>query len=148
LDAYYSAQYRRDYHGEVSPSAHRVMRAWHCARWLIRLLRPYLPPSGRVCEIGAGIGCTVKALEWAGYQASGIEPGLGFHRFAQHSLRADVTRRSLAQLPPVPCYDLVLLVHVIEHFNSPRRALQQIRQLLRPGGHLVDAGTKQRISRR
>ena len=39
-------------------------------------------------------------------------------------------------MPPLPAYDFILLVHVIEHFNSPRRALEYIHSMLRPGGRL------------
>jgi SAM-dependent methyltransferase len=56
--------------------------------------------------------------------------------YAQQQLRARVRVDDLFELPPVPAHDLVLLVHVIEHFRSPRRALQAIRKLLFDGGRL------------
>ena len=75
LQAYYESQYRSDYHGEFEPSAHRVLRAWDGGAWLLKRLLPFVPRHGHVFEIGAGIGCTVKLFERAGFQASGIEPG-------------------------------------------------------------------------
>jgi SAM-dependent methyltransferase len=78
----------------------------------------------------------VKSFELAGYVTEGIEPGEGYQQFAQQRLRAKVKRASLFELPAHPTYDFVLLVHVIEHFNSPRRALTHIRGLLQPGGQL------------
>ena len=42
----------------------------------------------------------------------------------------------LFNLPPVPRHDLVLLVHVIEHFRSPREAMEHIHKLIRPDGML------------
>jgi SAM-dependent methyltransferase len=113
-----------------------VLRAWNGGNWLLKRLRPFVPRNGHVFEVGAGIGCTVKAFERAGYQASGIEPGVGFSRFAQRAFGACVTRASLFDMPPQPAYDFILLVHVIEHFNSPRRALEYIHSMLRPGGRL------------
>ncbi len=136
LDRYYQVEYRQDYHGEVTPAPHRVVRAWEGGQWLYKKLKPYVPAGGRVFEIGAGIGCTVKVFELAGFQAAGIEPGIGFHRFAQHQLRARIEHRNLYDLPARPSHDFILLVHVIEHFNSPRRALQHIRTLLSDGGQL------------
>jgi SAM-dependent methyltransferase len=136
LAEYYGHRYREEYHGAATPSPHRVIRAWSGGEWLRRRIQRYVPPGSRICEIGAGLGCTVKSFELAGYLAEGIEPGHGFQRFARERLRAKVQRAGLFDLPPRPSYDFILLVHVIEHFNSPRRALTHIRSLLKPGGQL------------
>jgi 2-polyprenyl-3-methyl-5-hydroxy-6-metoxy-1,4-benzoquinol methylase len=47
-----------------------------------------------------------------------------------------VRRSTLAELPRGEKFDVVLLVHVIEHFNHPRRELRRIASLLKPGGRL------------
>jgi len=136
LAEYYARQYRQDYHGEITPAAHRVVRAWEGGQWLLRLLLPHVPPGSQVAEIGAGIGCTVKAFELAGFHATGIEPGHGFHSFARDQLRAQIECQNLFDLPARPTYDFLLLVHVIEHLNSPRQALTHLRAMLRPQGRL------------
>jgi len=136
LAEYYASHYRLDYHQELKPSAHRVLRAWEGGCWLLNLVRPYVRPGSLVCEIGAGIGCTVKAFEQAGFDAIGIEPGIGFQRYGQQVLGARIELQSLEDLPRTPQFDFVLLVHVLEHFRSPREALQQVRGLLRPGGRV------------
>ncbi|MCP4189422.1 MAG: class I SAM-dependent methyltransferase [Planctomycetaceae bacterium] len=136
VDAYYATEYRNDYHGEHAPSAHRIIRAWEGAQWLLNLLRPYVPSGSKVFEVGAGIGFNVKAFELDGYSASGIEPGHGFQQFSRQALKAKIGRESLSDQPQVPRYDFVLLVHVIEHFNSPRQALQHIHKILEPNGRL------------
>jgi 2-polyprenyl-3-methyl-5-hydroxy-6-metoxy-1,4-benzoquinol methylase len=136
LDNYYASTYRQDYHGEYAPSDRRVLRAWKNGQRLLQQLSPYLDPSARVFEIGAGIGCNVKAFELAGYEASGIEPGVGFQQYSRDKLLAKVDCARLFDLPREPKHDLVLLIHVIEHFNSPRKALEYIHSLLKPGGRL------------
>jgi SAM-dependent methyltransferase len=136
LDRYYASEYRQDYHGEASPSARRVWRAWRNGQRILRQLAPLVSPGQSVLEIGAGIGCTVKAFELAGYRSSGIDPGVGFAGYAQRTLRADVHVARLFDLPPAAEHELVLLVHVIEHFRSPRLALAHIWRLLLPGGRL------------
>lgn len=136
LNEYYATHYRQDYHGEITPSAHRVLRAWEGGQRLLHLLRPYVRPNSHVCEIGAGIGCTVKSFEMAGFHATGIEPGVGFHRYSREVLQTELQPLQLEDLPAVPTYDFLLLVHVIEHFASPRQALERLWKLLRPGGRL------------
>lgn len=136
LDMYYSVQYRNDYHGEFIPSPHRVVRAWEVGQSLLAQLQRHIRPGGHVFEVGAGIGCTVKSFENAGYQASGIEPGEGFCKYAIDEVGSDVQLARLVDVEHTPKYDFVLLVHVIEHFNSPRTSIQQIRNILKPGGQL------------
>jgi len=136
LKAYYASQYRPSYHGEMAPSPRRVMRAWKNGQRIVRQLRPFLAAPCSVIEVGAGIGATVKNFELAGHRASGIDLGTQFLRYGREVLHAQVEAASLFDLPPEPRFDLVLLVHVIEHFASPLRALQAIHALLRPGGRL------------
>ena len=136
LAAYYAQQYRRDYHGQAAPSAHRVVRAWKMGRRLYRRLRNQVRPGDRVFEIGAGLGCNLKPFQVAGHSASGIEPGEGFQAFARQMLHVDVAKATLEDLAPEPAYDFILLVHVIEHLPDPQAALRHICGLLRSGGRL------------
>ncbi len=136
LAEFYAFDYRRAYHGEITPSARRVMRAWNNGRRICRRLAPWLSPGADVLEVGAGIGCTVKVFQEHGFRAQGIEPNVGFQRFAQKRLKAAVRNAYLFDLPRTPQHDLVLLVHVIEHLRSPRAALEHLHQLLRPQGLL------------
>lgn len=144
LTDYYREQYRAEYHGEYLPAPHRVVREWKRGAYLTQLLIPHLTPRDRIFEIGCGMGCTVKQLELAGYDASGVEPGDGFRRFANQHLQARVERGVLADLHRPAQYDVALLVHVLEHLPSPTMALSQIRNLLNAGGRLYlevpDAG--------
>ncbi len=133
---FYARLYRRAYHGEILPSNRRVMRAWRGGRRILSRVGEFARTSDRILEVGSGIGCSVKQLQLAGYPAEGIEPDQGFQRYSRAFLHAPVKRASLYDLPPLPRYDLVLLVHVIEHFCSPRRALETIARLLRPGGRV------------
>jgi SAM-dependent methyltransferase len=113
-----------------------VWRAWLKGERVLRQLRQYLPSAARVFEVGAGLGCTVKVFELAGFDASGIEPGRSFQQFSQRHLRARVQHGSLFDCQAEGSFDLVLFIHIIEHLRSPRRALQTIHRLLKPGGLL------------
>jgi SAM-dependent methyltransferase len=112
------------------------MRAWKNAQRIYRQLAPHISPSDTVFEVGAGIGCNVKIFEMHGHDARGIEPNVGFQRFSTEQLRAQVEKADLFTPQDDRRYDLVLLVHVIEHFRSPRTALERIHGLLRPGGRV------------
>lgn len=136
LTDFYTDRYRQEYHGETVPSARRIVRAWHNGARMARQLRDYFVPGDDVCEIGAGIGCTVKQFELQGCHAMGIEPHSGFQAYGATRLHARLVQAELFDLPPIPSHDLVLLVHVIEHFRSPRAALNHLAKIVRPGGLL------------
>jgi SAM-dependent methyltransferase len=136
LQSFYATRYRREYHGETTPSARRVMRAWRTAQRIERQLRGSLAAGSNVFDVGAGIGCAVKVFELAGHPAAGIEPNIGFQGFSKNQLHTRVASGDLWGVPAEPVHDNVLLIHVIEHFRSPRQALRHIRQILTPGGQL------------
>ncbi len=136
LEAFYATEYREDYHGMLTPSSHRVVRAWRNGQRLLNDLQDHCVPGDAFLEVGAGLGCTVKAFELSGYEAAGIEPGESYQAFSQQQLLSDVEHLKLEDLEPVPTYDFMLLVHVIEHFNSPSRALRHMHGLLQPEGRL------------
>ena len=136
LAAYYEGEYRELYHHERTPSPRRVLRSWEKGHKLLQWLQPHLEPGQRVLEVGAGVGGVVKVFELAGYEASGIDPGGEYLRFGTEQLGATLTRARLEDLPGEARYDLVLLVHVIEHLRSPREALERLHTLLAVGGLL------------
>jgi len=131
---YYAKRYRQDYHGEQKPSPRRVMRAWNNGERIYNQLSPYLKGDEAVFEVGAGIGCTVKAFETHGHQASGIEPNRDFNTYSREQLFTRIENINLYDLNDAGSPDLVLLIHVIEHFSSPKRALKHIHSLLAEGG--------------
>ncbi len=133
---YYAEHYRQEYHGEQNPSARRVMRAWKNAERIYNQIEPNLRQGLDVFEVGAGIGCTVRLFELNGFDASGIEPGQSFNYFSREKIRAKVKNVNLFDLQPGAGHDIVLLIHVIEHFTSPTAALARIYALLKPEGRL------------
>ncbi len=134
VNEYYASRYRQDYHGESQPSERRIMRAWKNAERIHQQLKASLADVKTVFEVGAGIGCTVKLFETEGFQSSGIEPNHDFNAFTQQRLYAHVENTNLFDLEPSPQTDLLLLIHVIEHFSSPQKALRHLRELIHDDG--------------
>ena len=133
---YYATKYRRDYHNETTPSPRRIMRAWKNGERIHAQLASHLKPGACVFEVGAGIGCTVKVFEENGFEAAGIEPNRDFNHFTQQKLKAGVANKNLFEMSHTQTRDLVLLIHVIEHFTSPTKALKHIHAMLNDDGLL------------
>ncbi len=101
---------------------------------------PILPKAATsILEIGAASGKTLRWLKtiYPGAVTTGVE--INEAMAAELSENADVAiignisecRSRLKK------YDLVLLLDVLEHLLDPVDVLQNVRQLLEPGGHVV-----------
>jgi cyclopropane fatty-acyl-phospholipid synthase-like methyltransferase len=86
----------------------------------MEMLRQYGSGVGRVLDYGSGPApVLVELLRQAGYDAAGYDP-----IFAAGT---DITGP----------FDAVVAVETFEHFAEPRRELERIAGLLRPGGLLI-----------
>ncbi len=99
-------------------------------------------PSARALEVGPGSGVYLPLLAglFDEVLAADVEPS-----FLEQVDRLRESHRNLVPvadditdtgIEPESC-DLVLCSEVIEHISSSERALEGIRRVLRPGGHLV-----------
>jgi SAM-dependent methyltransferase len=89
---------------------------------------PRLPSS--VLDFGAGEGHLVRALRARGLAAQGVEPFPAGRRAARERYGLDL----LEELPESDRFDLVTLVHSLEHVPDPVAALTRLAQVLEPEG--------------
>jgi 2-polyprenyl-3-methyl-5-hydroxy-6-metoxy-1,4-benzoquinol methylase len=92
-------------------------------------------PSGRLLDIGCATGDFLWAAHERGYLVEGLELSQWSSRLARER-GLTVHQEYLDGFAPKHRgeYDLVTLWGVIEHFANPRREIQNIAELLRPGG--------------
>jgi 2-polyprenyl-3-methyl-5-hydroxy-6-metoxy-1,4-benzoquinol methylase len=85
------------------------------------------------------VGCS-KGRGMLMYQQNGFEPeGLGLNeRAAQNARMAGfiVHAQPLEEFQPKRCFDVVVLSNVIEHSLNPKEMMQEVRRILKPGGHV------------
>ncbi|HLX60852.1 MAG TPA: class I SAM-dependent methyltransferase [Planctomycetota bacterium] len=95
-----------------------------------------LKPGARVLEIGAGLGTNLLAIKVTA-KVTAVEPS----KFAREHC-AKIGIDSLASLDDVPAdarFDCVLLRHVIEHLQEPRKMLLDAKRFLAQNGKLIVA---------
>ncbi len=92
---------------------------------------------GRVFDIGFGTATDLDNLAALGWTTFGID-------FAEPMVRQAASRGHRVWLGDVTEVDIpernmdaVLMSHILEHTPSPRRTLEAVRRLLRPGGVLI-----------
>ena len=96
------------------------------------------PEGGRALDLGCGMGEFLQVLEERGLAAFGVEGNADQAR----AIRERGLGVGLADLEaPLPfsdaTFDLVTCLEVIEHVAQADGLMEEIRRVLKPGGHLV-----------
>jgi SAM-dependent methyltransferase len=116
----------------------RARRDLHerCLYWLRALLN-YAVPPGRALEVGCGHGGFVAMLNWAGFDAAGLELSPWVVEFARQTFAIPVEVGTVESLPhPPTALDLLVLMDVLEHLPNPLATMQRCADLLGPAGIL------------
>ncbi|MFD7547793.1 class I SAM-dependent methyltransferase [Streptomyces sp. NPDC059578] len=132
----------RDFYEDPSvPVASGDARSVRQARMLAAALGPAADRPAVVLDVGCGDGSAARAAGplLTGHRVIGVDWSQDALRRARQHL-TDVVRGELAdgRLPlRSGCADAVLFSEVIEHLVDPDAALDELRRVLRPGGHLM-----------
>jgi SAM-dependent methyltransferase len=105
------------------------------------LLLKVLPQQGRgrtVLDIGCGPGYLAEILSHRGYRVTGLERSGGYDP-GSFPACVDLIEADLeAGLPRLSSrYDYILCADILEHLRHPEELLQQIHDVLSPGGMVV-----------
>ncbi len=101
-------------------------------------LEKFLPENGRLLEIGCAMGTLLNEIRKLGWKVVGIEPEAWTCELARNKYKLDVINSTFQEAKlEDSSFDVVLLLHVIEHLPNPNKGLSQIARLVRPGGFLV-----------
>lgn len=117
-------------------SFRRFSQYWWSNRYYALLSRRFGPKSGRVLEVGCGLG---HLLGWlAGrYEVYGTDVNLSALRQAKVNVpRGNFLLLSAEDLSVFPerCFQIVIAKHVLEHVPDPGKAITEIARVLSPGG--------------
>jgi 2-polyprenyl-3-methyl-5-hydroxy-6-metoxy-1,4-benzoquinol methylase len=92
--------------------------------------------TGRVLDIGCGIGSFIHAAERKGWDAYGIDIGPSISVAKKHNLKVNQGRLQDINFSDA-YFDIITMFDVIEHINDLNDLFADIRKKLRPNGLLV-----------
>lgn len=106
----------------------------------LKMVTKYIPKGSSVLEIGGGEGIFLDMLKKSGYDVELIEPSVSAsQRAAKRGL--NVQNDYFQNVSFNKKYSLICMAHVLEHVDDPLHAIDQIKQLLAPGGFILLAQT-------
>ncbi len=94
-------------------------------------------PAGRLLDVGAATGTFLEVAHEAFADARGIEPDPTTSAQARAAGLEVATGTLNDVAKPDGGFNAITMLHVIEHLNSPRRALERAHELLAPGGAIL-----------
>jgi len=136
LLTYYSHHYRSDYKAVYKPKNKYIFRAGRIAIERLKVLEPYQGSGKSLLDVGAGGGEFVYLAKRSGWDATGIEPNVGYSEFARQEYDVQVRTATLNDQPS-GMVDVVTMFHVLEHMPRPRLSMQLIHERLNPDGLLL-----------
>ena len=112
---------------------------------LLRLFRAFKifklnPHAKSILDIGSGRGFMLYYLKkiFGFTRAVGTQISRPAVEFSREKLGLEIYDRDLLELTLEPGqFDVVTIWHVLEHVDKPEEYIQRIRELLKPGGHLL-----------
>lgn len=104
-----------------------------------REMAAIFPNRGKLLEVGFSMGFGLKAWQQDGWDVTGVEPWHHGTQYAKEQLRLEnVSAQTLTQAAfPNDSFDVIVLLHVIEHLEDPKAELQEIYRVLKPGGRFI-----------
>lgn len=137
---FYAEAYRQIYQSSVEPTPKDLWVQEHRAYALVSILQSLkIHPPERILDIGASTGVLLESFRNIfGGDVIGVEPGDAYRTHAeQRGIEMYPSIEKLVETNP-PRFDLISMIHVLEHLADPVGVLKMIRtNLLKDSGVLL-----------
>jgi 2-polyprenyl-3-methyl-5-hydroxy-6-metoxy-1,4-benzoquinol methylase len=95
-------------------------------------------PSGKLFEVGCGMGIFLNEMRRRGWSVIGIEPNRYAAEYARSRFDLDIFQGTLEEYDLTPeSFDVICAWNVVEHLPTPAQDLHRMQRALRKGGLLV-----------
>jgi len=134
-----TSDYFRDVSDEDWAELDKYWGTWRAPafRNILRNLASLGFGGGRLLDVGCGFGHLLDLARGEGYQVFGVDPSPTVRRLAAHKFGLQ-TAAHLGEIRPAHApFDVIVCAETLFYLPDVRSPLQEMRELLRPGGCLV-----------
>ncbi|MBR0176917.1 MAG: class I SAM-dependent methyltransferase [Bacteroidales bacterium] len=93
--------------------------------------------SGKILDIGCGVGDFLHIMEEKGWETTGIEPSEDAKKIAKKRMKANILAPEEIEKLEDESQDLITMWHVLEHVDDLKSEVYHLHRLLKKGGRLV-----------
>ena len=139
LNRFYAHEYRVVYQGDAGPTGKDLFVQTRRAEHAAGLVAASTPAVRRHLDIGSSAGLLLQAFQARfNCEITGVEPGEQYRIYAEkQGIRTHASLEALAR-EGVDTFDVVSMMHVLEHLPDPTGSLVEIREnFLDPDGLLL-----------
>jgi len=139
LETFYTTSYREIYQGNEGPSAKDLVVQEKRAKNILAFTSTNIPTINRHLDIGCSAGTLLTRFRGHyNCQSVGIEPGKAYREYAQEKGLTVYQSLKVLEEADEHAFDLVSMIHVLEHLPSPAEYLRGLRErFLLPEGFLL-----------
>lgn len=139
LEQFYEREYRIQRQKTEDPIEKDLQMQDARARAVLGMVQGHSPKIIRHLDVGSSSGAILQRFhEQYGCASVGVEPGEAYRRFSKsQGLKVYPSLDALTETNEAP-FDLISMLHVIEHFVDPVQTLRSLRKsMMQPGGYLL-----------
>lgn len=95
--------------------------------------------TGKLLDIGCGVGDFLHTAEAHGWQCTGVEPSEEAKAIARQRTQAKLMSSEDQEQLPDESFDVITMWHVLEHVDDLRWQIAQLQRLIKQNGRIVIA---------
>ena len=95
--------------------------------------------TGKILDLGAGIGAFLHTMQKKGWETEGIEPDPGARAQAESLYQLQLHDTTALDNFSPASFDAITLWHVLEHVHKLHPYMDRLHELLQPGGRIFIA---------
>lgn len=95
--------------------------------------------TGKLLDIGCGVGDFLQTAEEKGWETVGVEPAEDAKAIAKKRIKAEIITSEEIEKLPNDSFDVITMWHVLEHVDNLRWQVAQLQRLIKQKGRIVIA---------